>query len=377
MALTRTKFPKRKKSNTGAPRSIAGKLAGTGKSAIGGKSLGARALVPPKTAEWFEKLAAVQARLRAPKGCPWDREQTHHSLRTYLIEEAYEVLEAMDSGDDKKFADELGDLLLQVLFHADIAREEGRFDVVDVIRAIHDKMIRRHPHVFGDVNVKNSAEVLRNRDRIKAQERRTAARAANGSAVASAEESKPAPSLLDGVTRGLPATLEGFQLTRKASRIGFDWDDAQGVLEKVREESAELQKALAAENRARLEEEMGDLLFASVNLARFLKIDPEIALKRANGKFSARFHIMEAMAREGGRELASVPRDEMEKFWDLAKQREKRGTSHAKSTAELTAIPGNAGVPPAIFAVPPRQPAGEAQALPGKRQPGKRRAANP
>jgi tetrapyrrole methylase family protein / MazG family protein len=376
MAPTRAKLTKRKNSKTGALRPTASKRTGTDRNAISGKSVDAKALVPPRTAEWFEKLAAVQARLRAPKGCPWDREQTHQSLRTYLIEEAYEVLEAMESGDDKKFADELGDLLLQVLFHADIARENGRFDVVDVIRAIHDKMIRRHPHVFGDVNVKNSAEVLRNWDRIKAQERRAAAQVADGSSAASAEDSKTAASLLDGVTRGLPATLEGFQLTRKASRIGFDWDDAEGVLEKVREESAELQKALAAENRARLEEEMGDLLFAAVNLARFLKIDPEIALKRANGKFSSRFRAMEAMAREGGRELASVPRDEMEKFWDIAKQREKPGSSYAKSAADLAGVLGSAGVPPPTFSTPSRQPADETAALVGKR-PGRRRAANP
>jgi ATP diphosphatase len=176
---------------------------------------------------------------------------------------------------------------------------------------------------------------LRNWDRIKAEERRAAAQLAGltpgespaapgGSPASAAGAAKPAASLLDGVTRGLPATLEGFQLTRKASRIGFDWDSAQGVLEKVREESAELAGALASENRVRLEEEMGDLLFAAVNLARFLKIDPEIALKRANGKFSSRFRAMEAMARDGGRELASVPRDEMEKLWDVAKQREKR-----------------------------------------------------
>src|SRR5271157_4187909 len=185
---------------------------------------------------WFEKLVGVMARLRAPGGCPWDREQTHESLRTYLIEEAYEVLEAMESGDDKKFADELGDLLLQVLFHADIAREAGRFDVVDVMRAIHDKMIRRHPHVFGDVAVKNSAEVLRNWDRIKAEERKAVAQASGrppeASAAVAADKTSPAPSMLDGVTRALPATLEGFQLTRKASRIGFDWDSAHGVLEK-------------------------------------------------------------------------------------------------------------------------------------------------
>lgn len=270
---------------------------------------------PNDVAEWFEKLVAVQERLRAPGGCPWDREQTHASLRTYLIEEAYEVLEALEAGDDAKLADELGDLLLQVLFHADIAREDGRFDVVDVIRAIHDKMIRRHPHVFGDVNVKNSAEVLKNWERIKAEERKAAGNETSGQ--------KP-PSVLDGVTRGLPATMEGFQLTRKAARIGFDWDSPHGVLEKVREESAEVERLLEGADNREVEEEVGDLLFAAVNLARFLKIDPEIALKRANGKFAARFHAMEAMARQRGLELPSVPRDEMEKYWELVKENEKR-----------------------------------------------------
>jgi tetrapyrrole methylase family protein / MazG family protein len=270
----------------------------------------------------FEKLVAVQARLRAPGGCPWDREQTHASLRTYLIEEAYEVLEAMETGDDAKFADELGDLLLQVLFHADIAREEGRFDVGEVIGAIHDKMIRRHPHVFGDVNVQNSAEVLKNWDRIKAEERRAAA-ARSGKKAGDDAGGQKRPSVLDGVTRGLPATMEGFQLTRKAARIGFDWDNAHGVLEKVREESAEVARLLESADKREVEEEVGDLLFAVVNLARFLKIDPEIALKRANGKFSARFHGMEAMARERGAELPSVPREEMEKYWELVKGNEK------------------------------------------------------
>src|SRR5271154_2908810 len=232
MSPTRAKVTKRKKRTSRTLRGGTGKRERAGKnaaarkraagggSAVAGKNLGAMELVPARTAEWFEKLVAVQARLRAPKGCPWDREQTHQSLRTYLIEEAYEVLDAMDAGDDAKFADELGDLLLQVLFHADIAREAGRFDVVDVIRAIHDKMIRRHPHVFGDDTAKNSAEVLRNWDRIKAEERRIAAQSAGAPPASASDTAKPAASLLDGVTRGLPATLEGFQLTRKASRIG-------------------------------------------------------------------------------------------------------------------------------------------------------------
>src|SRR5437016_4790375 len=172
--------------------------------------------------EWFEKLVAVQARLRAPNGCPWDREQTHESLRTYLIEEAYEVLEALESGNDAKFAEEMGDLLLQIVFHSQIAREEGRFTVSEVIREIHDKMIRRHPHVFGKTRAKDSTEVLRNWEQIKAEERRGSG--SKGGAKRGAQLPKET-SLLDGVSRALPATLEGFQLTRKASRIGFDWEN--------------------------------------------------------------------------------------------------------------------------------------------------------
>ncbi len=314
-------------------RKSAGLRAKTSKSHV------AKPPVGRNVGSWFEKLVAVQTRLRAPKGCPWDREQTHQSLRTYLIEEAYEVLDAMDAADDAKFADELGDLLLQVLFHADIAREDGRFDVVDVMRAIHDKLIRRHPHVFGDVAVKNSAEVLRNWDKIKAEERRAAGQSPGKAVPITGDDfgnhAKPAPSLLDGVTRALPATLEGFQLTRKASRIGFDWDTAYGVLEKVREESDELERALTAADGKALEEEIGDVLFAAMNLARFLKIDPEIALKRANGKFSARFRAMEAIARARGGELASLPREEMEKLWEAAKRREQH--------ASRETVPGNAG----------------------------------
>src|SRR5882762_6019183 len=169
--------------------------------------------------QWFEKLVAVQARLRAPNGCPWDREQTHQSLRTYLVEEAYEVLEALESGNDAKFAEEMGDLLLQIVFHSQIAREEGRFTVAEVVREIHDKMIRRHPHVFGKTHAKDSAEVLRNWEQIKAEERRS------GGKKSDSETGDGVPqevSLLDGVSQALPATLEGLQLTRKASRIGFD-----------------------------------------------------------------------------------------------------------------------------------------------------------
>jgi tetrapyrrole methylase family protein/MazG family protein len=281
-----------------------------------GKPVKQKQLTP---GQWFEKLIAVQARLRAPNGCPWDREQTHQSLRTYLIEETYEVLEALESGNDAKFAEEMGDLLLQIVFHSQIAREEGRFTVAEVIREIHDKMIRRHPHVFGKTSAKDSAEVLRNWEQIKAEERRSGAKKGDSN---DGGETPKETSLLDGVSHALPATLEGFQLTRKASRIGFDWQDASGVFDKMEEETEELKKALKEQDQLKMEEELGDLLFAAVNLSRFLKIDPEIALKKANAKFSRRFRAMEGLARKNGREFKNLPREEMEVFWDAAKKSE-------------------------------------------------------
>ena len=265
---------------------------------------------------WFEKLVAVQARLRAPGGCPWDREQTHSTLRTYLIEEAYEVLEALESGDDAKFAEEMGDLLLQIVFHSQIAREEGRFTAADVIRGVHDKMVRRHPHVFGKQRARNSAEVLKNWEQLKKEERKAVEEKKGNGASREAQR----PSLMDGVSKALPAALEGFQLTRRAARIGFDWENIDGVLEKISEETVELSSALVSKNAALAEEEMGDLLFAAVNVARFLQIDPEIALKKANAKFAARFRQMEAMAADSGRALADMPRDEMEELWNTAKR---------------------------------------------------------
>jgi tetrapyrrole methylase family protein / MazG family protein len=279
---------------------------------------------------WFEKLVAVQARLRAPKGCPWDREQTHQTLRTYLIEEAYEVLDALESRNDAKFAEEMGDLLLQIVFHSQIASEENRFTVSDVIREIHDKMIRRHPHVFGAIRAKDSTEVLRNWEQIKAEERRSDATQAqpNGQLAAAKETS-----LLDGVSHGLPATLQGFQLTRKAGRIGFDWENAAGVFEKLNEEAEEVKTALKNNDPQKVEEELGDLLFAAVNLARFLKVDPEIALSRANAKFSQRFRAMERLAREGGREFKDLPREEMEALWDATKLSEGKGSVAERNVA--------------------------------------------
>ncbi|HEX4545340.1 MAG TPA: nucleoside triphosphate pyrophosphohydrolase [Candidatus Acidoferrum sp.] len=293
-----------------------------------GRKLKAPAQKQLSAGQWFEKLVAVQARLRAPGGCPWDREQTHRSLRTYLVEEAYEVLEALESGNDAKFAEEMGDLLLQVVFHSQIAREEGRFSVSDVIREIHDKMVRRHPHVFGETRAKNSAEVLRNWEQIKAEERRLGKKSESGNVPADE------PSLLDGVSRSLPATLEGFQLTRKASRIGFDWDDAGGVIAKMQEETEELRDALNTQDQPKVEEELGDLLFAAVNLSRFLHIDPEIALKKANAKFSRRFRAMEKMARKTGREFKNLPREEMEALWDATKETEGKERSMALHEAQ-------------------------------------------
>jgi tetrapyrrole methylase family protein/MazG family protein len=270
--------------------------------------------------EWFERLVELQARLRAPNGCPWDREQTHATLRTYLIEEAYEVLDAMNSRDDAKFANEMGDLLLQVVFHSQIATEEGRFTVADVIREVHEKMVRRHPHVFGEKRAKDAAEVLRNWEQIKAQERKAQEPQQNGVTKAAGNPK----SLLDGVPRGLPATMEGLQLTRKASRAGFDWDSAEGVFEKLREESAELRHVSESKDTTRVEEEMGDLLFAAVNLARFLQVDPEIALKNANAKFARRFREMERLSADKGQNFTEVPRAEKEKLWEAAKRCERQ-----------------------------------------------------
>jgi MazG family protein len=276
---------------------------------------------------WFEKLVAVQKRLRAPQGCPWDREQTHATLRPYLIEEAYEVIDALESGDDAKFAEEMGDLLLQVVFHSEIAREQQRFSVADVVREIHDKMVRRHPHVFGKARARNSAEVLQNWERIKAEERFDKDTPSKNGA---AKSQKPA-SLLDGVSSGLPAMLQGLQLARKAARAGFDWQDADGIFEKLREEMAEVRHALAEKDSKKAEEELGDLLFAAVNLARFVQVDPEIALKKANAKFRRRFMEMEETASQNGRTFDGMPRQDKESLWNAVKHTEKKSRDVRKS----------------------------------------------
>ena len=260
----------------------------------------------------FEDLVAIQARLRAPGGCPWDREQTHSTLRTYLIEEAYEVLDAIEKGSAPELAEELGDLLLQVLFHADMAREIGAFDISDVIIGIRDKMVRRHPHVFGDVKAATAGEVLKNWVQLKAREKQTATPKGDAS-------QNQVPSALDGVPRNLPALLEAYQMTRRAAQVGFDWEHLEGIFEKLQEETVELRSALAASNHLAAEEEVGDLLFSVVNLARFLHLDPEVTLKHSNLKFKERFQEMERKASDSGLRLSELSKEKLEQLWDAAK----------------------------------------------------------
>jgi tetrapyrrole methylase family protein/MazG family protein len=267
---------------------------------------------PPQPGKLFEDLLAIQARLRAPGGCPWDREQTHDTLKTYLIEEAYEVLDALEQDDAKHLAEELGDLLLQILFHADIAREAGRFDITHVISAIQDKLVRRHPHVFGKVKADTAEQVLKNWVQLKAQEKKP-----DGSS----EQSLP--SVLEGIPRSLPALLEAYQLTRRAAQVGFDWETVEGIFDKLREETSELRVALSEEDRSRRQEELGDLLFVAVNVTRFLGFDPEVALKHSNLKFKLRFQNMEEDAARSGQRLTQLSKEELEVLWESAKRRER------------------------------------------------------
>jgi MazG family protein len=267
----------------------------------------------------FEALVSLQGRLRAPGGCPWDRRQTHETLRTYLLEEAYEVLEAIDKADPRELSEELGDLLLQVLFHAELAREAGRFDISSVIRSIHDKLVRRHPHVFGDVKADTPEQVVQNWELLKAEERRGRSKAA--------AKDQISPSALDGIPRTLPALLEALQLTRRAARVGFDWQNVEGIFDKLDEEVTELRAALREGGASRAEEEVGDLLFVIVNLARHLKIDPEVALTHANRKFKARFQDMETAARNEALRLGDMSQEELEALWEAAKTRARAATS--------------------------------------------------
>jgi MazG family protein len=260
----------------------------------------------------FSAFVDLIARLRAPGGCPWDREQTHESLKAMTIEEAYEVLEAIDRADDDHLAGELGDLLLQVVFHAQIAAEAGRFTVKDVIDRVAAKMVRRHPHVFAGAKADTPEEVLRNWEAIKQAE------------VLARGGGKLEASMLDSVAAGLPAVMEAFQMTTKVSRVGFDWPGVPAVLEKLDEEVAELREAVntPSAGHRRAAEEVGDLLFAAVNVARLIGADPESALKAANRKFRRRFAFIERALAEGGRTPADATLAEMEALWAEAKTQE-------------------------------------------------------
>jgi tetrapyrrole methylase family protein/MazG family protein len=255
------------------------------------------------TAEGFAELVRIMERLRGPGGCPWDREQTRESIKPYLIEEAYEVAEAIEDNNPDELRVELGDLLLQIVFHAEMAREEGLFTIEDVIRSITDKMIRRHPHVFGETQVSGSAEVLRNWARIKAQERKH----------------DETPSAVSGVPRALPALLRAHRLGEKAGHVGFDWDRPRAVLEKVDEELCELRSAVESGDRAHVEAELGDVLFALTSLGRHLDIQAEDALQRANDRFVRRFRYIEERLTQQHQTVHDTPLEHMNRLWEEAK----------------------------------------------------------
>jgi nucleoside triphosphate diphosphatase len=266
----------------------------------------------------LDDLIKMMTRLRAPNGCPWDREQTYATLAPMLIEEAYEVIEAAEAEDWDELRDELGDLLFQLVFYGQIAAETGQFTLQDSITRVHEKMWRRHPHVFGDEKADTTAEVLANWEAIKAAERTEARKAAGQT-----EEVKA--SILDGVSKKIPALLEAHQLTTKAARVGFDWAQAEDVIDKLEEELGELQEEMRLEERDQnaIAEEVGDLLFVAVNLARKLGVEPENALKAANRKFRRRFSHIEKRLDEQDKAFTDVTLSEMDSYWDEAKLHEK------------------------------------------------------
>ena len=258
----------------------------------------------PDAGPRFVELLTMMARLRGEGGCPWDREQTRETLRPFLVEETYEVLDALDADDPAHIREELGDLLFQVVFHAEIARERGEFSMADLLEALITKMTRRHPHVFGDRPVSSAAEAL-----------------AQWEAIMGAE--KHGSSALAGVPRALPALHRAQRVQHKAARVGFDWSDAAGALEKVREELGEVAEALRQRDGTALRDELGDLLFSVVNVARLSSVDPEGALQAAVDRFSRRFASMEEAARDEGRELAGLSLAELEELWTRAKSLER------------------------------------------------------
>lgn len=294
----------------------------------------------PSTGDKFERAVSIMARLRGPDGCPWDREQTFDSIKPYTLEETYEVLEAIDNRDWEELRGELGDLLLQVLFYSQMAREERRFSIDEVLDRLSNKLVDRHPHVFGNVTAETSAEVLRNWEALKAEEKKKRLEAGGGKA----SKVEVPDSVLAGVSSAMPALLEAHKLSSRAAHVGFDWPEIGGLFEKLEEETKELraeldtlpnsaakaQKGIAGSGkppisdniRARLEGELGDMFFVLVNIARYLALDPESALKKTNRKFKRRFQWMEEQLRARNKTAQESSLDELESLWQKAKQQE-------------------------------------------------------
>jgi nucleoside triphosphate diphosphatase len=305
------------------------------------------------TGERFERAVAIMERLRAPGGCPWDREQTFDSIKPYTLEETYEVLEAIDNRDWDELTGELGDLLLQVLFYSEMAKERGTFSIDDVLDRLSGKLVDRHPHVFGDVKADTSAEVKRNWEALKVEERKKRQNRETGSASASepaADSSAPnkSDSVLGGISSKMPSLLEASKLSSRAAQVGFDWPNVEGLFAKLHEEVDELRDQLkefpapgprpqsrgiagsgrtiiSEELQTRLEEEVGDLFFVVVNIARYLSVDPESALRKTNRKFKRRFQWMEDRLHETGRTPDQAGMDELERLWQQAKHQEGSG----------------------------------------------------
>lgn len=301
------------------------------------------------TGERFERAVSIMARLRAPGGCPWDREQTFDTIKPYTLEETYEVLEAIDARDFDELCGELGDLLLQVLFYSEMASEEKHFSIDDVLDRLATKLIDRHPHVFGDMKADTPAEVVRNWHALKAEEKRKRQTEAEKSGAVGIDRRKEHPeSVLAGISSAMPALLEAYKISTRVAQVGFDWPNVEGLFDKLAEETEELRRNLQdypepgprpaptagiagargvsvpPDLRARLEDEVGDLLFVLVNVARYLALDPESALRKTNRKFRRRFEYLESRLRERGRKPGEASLDEMDMLWQESKQQEKR-----------------------------------------------------
>lgn len=255
--------------------------------------------------EKFQNLIDIMEKLRSEEGCPWDRVQNHDTLKRYLLEETYELIEAIEKKDYEGIKEELGDLLLQIVFHSKIAKDEGRFDIEDVIDIISQKMIRRHPHVFGNEDFKTPEEVLNQWDDRKKQ------------------EGKLSDSILDGIPSTLPSLLRAYKIQSRAAKVGFDWESVGGIFDKISEEVDELKEAINLKEKEKIEEEIGDILFSIVNLARFLKVDPETALRKTNKKFEKRFRELEKIAKNKGKKLNEMSLQDMDIIWDELKKSKK------------------------------------------------------